>query len=87
MACTTPPNIIWDVAVTTSAANNNIFHHQNDDHQPPHVSLPLPTTSTTHPRIRVTLYIRARCETTTFATSRHGRHTSNMAAKNKTTIN
>ena len=69
MACTKPPNIIWDVAVTTTAANSNIFHHQNDDHHPPHVSLPLPTTSTTHPRIRVTLYIRPRYHTTTFATS------------------
>ena len=75
MACTKPPNIIWNVAVTTTAANNNIFHHQNDDHHAPHVSLPLPTTSTTHPSIRVTLYIRPRCQTTTFATSPHGRHT------------
>ena len=70
-----PPNIIWDVAVTTKAAFSATFHHQNHDHQPSHVSLPLPTTSTTHPRIRVTLYIRPRFQTTTFATSPHGRHT------------
>ena len=86
-ACTKPPNIILDVAVTTTAAVILLFHRQYHDHHPPHVSLPLPTISTTHPCIRLTLYIRARCETTTSATSRHGRHTSNMAAKNKTTIN
>ena len=41
IASTKPPNIIWDVAVTTTAVVNLIFHHQNHDHHPPHVLLPL----------------------------------------------
>ena len=79
MASTTPPSIICVVAVTTMSASNFKFHRQNQHHHPSTVLSPLSTTRTTPPRIRAILRIRTRCQITTFAASRQGWHTSNMA--------
>ena len=73
MVLTTPPNIIWVVAVTAMAAAELIIHHQNQCQYPATVSPLLPIDRTTHPHNRATLRNRPRV-----AASWHSWHTSNV---------